>query len=31
MDGGIFRVVCAVVTILFLGIVFLRRKNDAEE
>ena len=31
MDSGMVRIVCAVLAILFLGIIVLRRKKNAEE
>lgn len=30
MDSGMVRIVCAVLAILFLGIIVLRRKKSAE-
>ena len=30
MDSNIVRIVCAVVAILFLGVIVLRRKKSAE-
>jgi hypothetical protein len=30
MDGSTVRVVCAVLAVLFLGIIVLRRKKSAE-
>jgi hypothetical protein len=31
MDSGMVRIVCAVLAILFLGIIVLRRKKNADE
>jgi hypothetical protein len=31
MDSGMVRIVCAVMAILFLGIIVLRRKKNADE
>lgn len=31
MDSGMVRIVCAVLAILFLGIIVLRRKKSADE
>jgi hypothetical protein len=30
MDSGMVRIVCAVIAVLFLGIIVLRRKKSAE-
>ena len=30
MDSGMVRIVCAVVAILFLGVIVLRRKKSAD-
>lgn len=30
MDSGMIRIICAVVAVLFLGIIVLRRKRNAE-
>ena len=30
MDGNLVRIVCAVVAILFLGVIVLRRKKTPE-
>jgi hypothetical protein len=30
MDGNLVRIVCAVLAILFLGVIVLRRKKSAE-
>ena len=30
MDGSTVRVICAVLAVLFLGIIVLRRKKSAE-
>jgi hypothetical protein len=30
MDGNMVRIVCAVLAILFLGVIVLRRKKSAE-
>jgi hypothetical protein len=30
MDSGTVRIVCAVLAILFLGVIVLRRKKSAE-
>lgn len=30
MDSGMVRIVCAVLAILFLGVIVLRRKKSAE-
>ncbi len=30
MDGSTIRIVCAVLAILFLGVIVLRRKKSAE-
>jgi hypothetical protein len=30
MDSNVVRIVCAVVAILFLGVIVLRRKKSAE-
>ena len=30
MDSNLVRIVCAVVAILFLGVIVLRRKKSAE-
>ena len=31
MDSSMVRIVCAVLAILFLGIIVLRRKKNADE
>ena len=31
MDSGMVRIVCAVMAILFLGIIVLRRKKNVDE
>lgn len=31
MDGTMVRIVCAVLAILFLGIIVLRRKKNVDE
>jgi hypothetical protein len=31
MESGMVRIVCAVLAILFLGIIVLRRKKNADE
>jgi hypothetical protein len=31
MDSGMVRIVCAVLAILFLGIIVLRRKKNVDE
>lgn len=31
MDSGMVRIVCAVLAILFLGIIVLRRKKSTDE
>jgi hypothetical protein len=30
MDSGMIRIICAVVAVLFLGVIVLRRKKSAE-
>ena len=30
MDGNLVRIVCAVLAILFLGVIVLRRKKSAD-
>ncbi len=30
MDSGLIRIVCAVIAVLFLGVIVLRRKKSAE-
>jgi hypothetical protein len=30
MDSGMIRIICAVVAVLFLGIIVLRRKKSPE-
>jgi hypothetical protein len=30
MDSGMIRIICAVVAVLFLGIIVLRRKKSAD-
>jgi hypothetical protein len=30
MDGSMIRIVCAVLAVLFLGVIVLRRKKGAE-
>ena len=30
MDSGLIRIVCAVLAVLFLGLIVLRRKKGAE-
>jgi len=30
MDGSMIRIVCAVLAVLFLGLIVLRRKKGAE-
>ncbi len=30
MDGGLIRIVCAVLAVLFLGVIVLRRKKTSE-
>lgn len=31
MDDGLVRIICAVLAILFLGVIVLRRRGKAEE
>jgi hypothetical protein len=31
MDGGMIRIVCAVLAVLFLGLIVLRRKKSVDE
>ncbi len=30
MDSGMIRIICAVVAVLFLGVIVLRRKKSVE-
>jgi MYXO-CTERM domain-containing protein len=31
MDDGLVRIICAVLAVLLLGLIVLRRRNKAEE
>ena len=31
MDSTVFRIVCALVAVVFLGVIVMRRRKNAEE